>query len=265
MGLRTKWKPGDQFLVHHKDAALVVVEKRAGLLTHGNPGSDEENLFADLKAFLRDRPGERGLRVVHRLDRVVSGLLVFARQEKSYDRLVQQFAEHSVKRQYVACVKGLLEKDQGTISVPLNTKPMEVQVVEDEEDGRRAVTHYEVVQRFERSKTTMVKVRLETGLRNQIRVHFAHIGHPLLGERKYQPQKPSAQKHHRIFLHAEQLGFIHPYQKDLREFEARLPPDLIRWRNRLSKGCAEDQVDKLPARSNADIADTKKRKRRKTR
>lgn len=234
MGLRTKWKPGDDFLVRHKDAHIVVVEKKAGMLTHAGPEQDERSLLSSLRHFLGPRAQVRG---VHRLDRVVSGLLVFARTERAYDSLVQQFAEHTVDRHYLAGVATAPEPPEATVEAWLDTEPMDVKVVDEEFEGaRRAITHYRVLETLPGG--ALLEVRLETGCRNQIRVHLAHLGHPLLGERKYHPERPRAQGHERIFLHAAELGFNHPLTRGKLHFEAAPPPDLRRWMAALRKGAA---------------------------
>lgn len=233
MGLRTRWRPGDDFLLRHKDAHVLVVEKKAGMLTHASREQDEKSLLSSLRHFLGPRNPIRG---VHRLDRVVSGLLVFARSERAFERLTAQFAEHSVERRYVAGVAEAPARGQGRLEDWLDTEPMEVRVVAPETEGaRRAVTHYAVRERHPGG--ALLEVRLETGLRNQIRVQLAHHGHPLLGERKY-ASPPSAQGRNRIFLHAEVLGFDHPITRARHRFEAALPPDLERWRRALEGGPA---------------------------
>lgn len=232
MALRTKWKPGDDFLLRHKDAHLVVVEKKAGMLTHAGPEQDEKSLLSSLRRFLAPKGHVRG---VHRLDRVVSGLLVFARTERAYEGLTGQFAARTVERRYIAGVRGTPDSAEATLVDHLDPEPMEVQVVgEDHEGAKRALTHYRLLEAHPGG--SVLEVRLETGLRNQIRVQLAHHGHPLLGERKYHPERPRAQGKERIFLHAATLGFDHPLTREPMRFEAGLPPDLRRWVAALKRG-----------------------------
>jgi 23S rRNA pseudouridine1911/1915/1917 synthase len=233
MALRTRWRRGDRFLIRHKDSAIAVVEKKAGLLTVATESGRGENLLHLLRAFLSPK-GRAPLYPVHRLDRVVSGLLVFARTQEARSRLSTQFREHTVERKYVAAVHGVLERDRGTFESKLVTDDRSLVVYSEEEEGgrgRNAITHWRVLERFERKKTTLVEVELETGLRNQIRVHFAEAGHPLLGERKY--ERAGRQGHERIFLHAAVLGFQHPITRQKMRFEAPLPPDLASWKRSL--------------------------------
>ena len=237
MGLRTQWRPGDTFLVRHKDAHIVVVEKKAGILTHATdlPRSqtestrDEPNILDGLRRFLDERAGRRHLKAVHRLDRVVSGLLVFSRTEKAFQMLKAQFADRSVERSYVAVVEGH-PPHEGCVKHTLDVEPMTVRVVgSNHPQGRMAITHFEVRETLTKASASLVGVKLETGLRNQIRVQMTAIGHPLLGERKYSPRENRPQGQNRIFLHAEILGFTHPTTGQTLRFEAPLPPDLRRW------------------------------------
>ena len=235
-GLRKSWRSSDQFLVRHKDSSIVVVEKKAGLLTVRTPSNKGANLLELIDRFLEPKRRRRGVFAVHRLDRPVSGLLVFARTPVAKDRLTEQFAEHTVERRYVAAVDGVLPDDEGTFESWLRSDPHTLRMFSDEgTDGKHAVTHWRVSQRYKHS--TLVEVQLETGLRNQIRVHFAEAGFPLLGERKYldkdHPDHSSIQGHIRIFLHAAVLGFNHPLTREPMRFEAEVPSDLKRMQSKL--------------------------------
>jgi 23S rRNA pseudouridine1911/1915/1917 synthase len=242
MSLRTRWRPGDRFLVRHKDDALVVVEKKAGLLTTPTPSGRGADLMALVEEFLGGRRSRPRVFPVHRLDRPVSGLLVIARTAHAQMALRDQFAEHSVERRYVAGVSGVLAEDRGVFESLLTSDPRTLKVRSGEQ-GRRAVTRWEVIERFVDAQATVVDVELETGRRNQIRVHFAEAGHPLLGEKKYLPDDdPDAdlsQGVQRLFLHAAVLGFTHPVHRRRLRFEAPIPPDLLAWQRALAKGRLE--------------------------
>jgi 23S rRNA pseudouridine1911/1915/1917 synthase len=226
MTLRSRWRPGDSFLVRHKDSAVLVVEKKAGVLSQRTESGRDPDMLGLLRAFLG---GRASVLPVHRLDRVVSGLLVYARTYEDQQRLITQFAKHDVERRYLAAVKGRMERDSGTFESKLVDRSIVVYSDEEDEEARTAITHWKVIERFARA--TLVEVRLETGLRNQIRVQFADAGHPLLGERKY--AKGGAQGTERIFLHAAVLGFVHPRTRQPMRFEAKLPPELARWKRKL--------------------------------
>lgn len=239
MSLRTRWKTGDRFLVRYKDAALLVVEKKAGVLSQRTETGRGEDMLTLVREFLGPRVKSNNVFPVHRLDRAVSGLLVYARQYDVQQDLIAQFTEHSVDRTYVACVKGLIKEDQGVHDSWLYTedKTLVVYSVEDDDPrpAKRAITHWRVLERFKESGTTLIEAKLETGLRNQIRVHFAEAGHPLLGDRKYGNAPRKNQSQERIFLHAAELGFEHPLSRERKVFTSALPPDLKAWKESLQE------------------------------
>ncbi len=234
MTLRVRWRPGDRYLVRHFDRTLMVIEKQAGILCHRTQEEDY-NLLDLLRDFVAGRGGGPVL-PIHRLDRNVSGLLVYARVGFAERHLIEQFASHYPQRRYLAMCEGVLEQDQGTYDSLLQIEDPTTRVYSVDYEGpgiRRGVTHWRVLERL--PNATFIEVELETGLRNQIRVHFAEAGHPLLGERKY-ARKPKPQERQRIFLHAAQLGFEHPQTHEFMRFEARLPPDLWMWKKQVLRG-----------------------------
>ncbi|MEM7678533.1 MAG: RluA family pseudouridine synthase [Myxococcota bacterium] len=241
---KAQWRPGRPFLVHHIDPSIVVVEKKAGLLSQGTTRG-EPNLFGQVRDFIRKRNPQAPLFAVHRLDRVVSGLLVYALTRQSYEHLTDQFRRHETEREYWAVARGILPDKEGEIVSHLRTDHPSLKVFsvpERHPKARRAQTAYRVRERLEAAEATRLTLWLKTGLRNQIRVQLAEIGHPLLGERKYTDHARSsrAQKRHRIFLHAGKLGFVHPYTGRNVHFEASLPPDLTRWLAELRRGKSLD-------------------------
>ena len=210
------------FTVVYQDEHLVVVNKEAGLLTVPTDRGDRNTLVDRLNAHLK-RGQVRGptVGVVHRLDRDTSGLLVFARRPEIATRLIRQFAEHHPDRQYVALAAGRIVRDRDTIRSYLSTDRALNQ--RSGPEGDLAVTHYEVQRRYR--DVTAVAVRLETGQRNQIRVHLAELGHPVLGDVRYRPDLAShpAWPYPRLALHARSLGFAHPVHGRPLVFEAELP------------------------------------------
>jgi 23S rRNA pseudouridine1911/1915/1917 synthase len=163
--------------------------------------------------------------VVHRLDRDTSGLLVFAKDARVREALRAQFREHSVERIYLAIVAGRVEADAGTFASRLATnKGLHRYSTRDETAGERAVTHFRVRRRG--AEATVVDVQLETGRRNQIRVHFAEAGHPVLGDPRYgsgravHPHWPAD----RLALHAAVLGLAHPVTGEPMRWESPMPP-----------------------------------------
>lgn len=206
----------------HRDEALMVVDKPAGLVVHPAPGTVEPTLVDLLAADLGGgEPGRPG--IVHRLDKDTSGLLVVARTREAHAALSAQIKERTVERRYKALVKGRLSSRTGTIDAPLGRDHRRPEKIAIGGRGRRqARTHFEVDELLEGD--TLVSVRLETGRTHQIRVHFEAIGHPVCGDPRY----GSAGRHGlaRQFLHAERLGFVHPVSGAAVAFDSALPEDL---------------------------------------
>jgi len=211
--------------VVYEDEALLVVDKPAGLVVHPAPGHETGTLVHALLA--RGIGGGHGARpgIVHRLDRDTSGLLVVARSEAVYQRLVELMAARRIERTYTALAVGRLPQDEGTIDAPIgrhvrDRKRMSLHTVA----PQRAVTHFSVVRRY--AGHTLLDVRLETGRTHQIRVHFAAIGYPVAGDVVYgRRARPAGLE--RQFLHARRLALPHPLDEEQRlVFEAALPPDL---------------------------------------
>jgi 23S rRNA pseudouridine1911/1915/1917 synthase len=194
------------FALVHQDEDLVIVDKPAGLLTAPTPESDRSNLAK----LLEEKVGAP-IFVVHRIDLETSGLLVFARTAEANRLLSERFRVHDVERLYLAGLRGVLAEDERTVDVPVG--------------GKRAVTHVTVVERF--AAATLVRCRLETGRTHQIRLHTRHIGHPVLGDRKYGEASPVDPP--RMALHAALLGIKHPRTGEVLRFEAAWPADLAEW------------------------------------
>ena len=219
----------------HEDSAVFVINKPAGLVVHpgaGNPRSTLQNalLHRDPALALRPRAG-----IVHRLDKGTSGLMVVARTDAAHSRLVKALAGHEVERVYEAVAIGVMTAG-GTIDAPIDRHPVDRLRMAVRGNGREAVTHYRVIERFRAH--THVRVELETGRTHQIRVHLAHAGFPLVGDAVYgrrlvMPKTPSPRAEaalrgfHRQALHAARLAFVHPVSGERVEFKAPLPADLV--------------------------------------
>ncbi|NFR04390.1 RluA family pseudouridine synthase, partial [Clostridium botulinum] len=161
------------------------------------------------------RPG-----IVHRIDKDTSGVLVVAKNNKAHEILAEQLKEHSMKREYIAVVEGIVKEENGLVDEPLGRNPKDRIKMAVVEGGKNAVTHYEVLKRFK--KNTLVKCILETGRTHQIRVHMSYIGHPLVGDPMYGFKKQRFKLNGQM-LHAKKLGFIHPTTEKYIEFESDLP------------------------------------------
>jgi 23S rRNA pseudouridine1911/1915/1917 synthase len=221
----------------HQDEHLLVLDKPAGLVVHpgaGNPAGTLLNalLHHDPKLAELPRAG-----IVHRLDKDTSGLMVVARTLPTYTALVDLLSRHEVERQYEAVVLGTMVAG-GTVDEPIGRSMGDRlrQAVRDEEDGKRAVTHYRLRERFRAH--SLLQCQLETGRTHQIRVHLAHIHHPLIGDPLYGgglklPKGASAELittlrgFRRQALHAEKLSFIHPISGEALSFSAERPGDQL--------------------------------------
>lgn len=208
----------------YEDDDLLVVNKPKGMVVHPAAGNYSGTLVNALMYHCKDslsgingvmRPG-----IVHRIDKNTSGLLMVAKTDNSHNALAEQIKEHSFKREYEAVVYGNIKDDFGTVDAPIFRHPTKRKQMAVVEGGRDAVTHYEVINRF--NGFTHLKLRLETGRTHQIRVHMAYIGHPVAGDEVYGPKKVITALNGQC-LHARTLGFVHPETKEYMEFISDLP------------------------------------------
>ncbi|SHI17641.1 RluA family pseudouridine synthase [Clostridium intestinale] len=207
----------------YEDHDVIVVNKPQGMVVHPAPGNYTGTLVNALLYHCKDLSGINGVirpGIVHRIDKDTSGILVVAKNDNSHNFLAAQLKDHSMKREYYALVEGRVKNDIGTINEKLGRDPKDRIKMAIVKEGREAITHYEVLENYD--YTTLVKCNLETGRTHQIRVHMAHIGHPLVGDPVYSYKK-SKFKLMGQMLHAKTLGFVHPTTKEFLEFSTELP------------------------------------------
>lgn len=237
----------------YEDNDLLIVNKAAGMVVHPGVGNFTGTLMnalvyhidnlpqpekrSDKDPFGQVRPG-----LVHRIDKNTTGLLVIAKNDIALNRLSKAFHEKAVKRRYIALVWGTVKEDEGTITTYIGRDVRDrkkMAAYKDASHGKIAITHYKVIERF--TYTTLIECRLETGRTHQIRVHMAHIGHPLFNDHEYggdRVLKGTAVGSYAAFvqnafaliprqaLHAQSLGFVHPITGKEIYFESELPDDM---------------------------------------
>ncbi|MBQ6848362.1 MAG: RluA family pseudouridine synthase [Clostridia bacterium] len=218
----------------YEDNDLLVVNKPKGMVVHPAAGNYSGTLVNALMFHCGDslsgingvsRPG-----IVHRIDKNTSGLLMVAKNDNSHNGLAKQIKEHTFKREYEAIVYGNIKNDIGIVNAPIARHPTKRKQMAILAGGREAITNYEVLERF--GGFTHLRLRLETGRTHQIRVHMAHIGHPVAGDEVYGPKKVIAALNGQC-LHARTLGFVHPATKEYMEFTSELPSYFSEFKKKL--------------------------------
>lgn len=207
----------------YEDEDVIVVNKHQGMVVHPAPGNYRGTLVNALLYHCKDLSSINGIirpGIVHRIDKDTSGVLVIAKNDESHNKLSEQLKDHSMKREYYALIEGRLKNDSGTIDKPLGRCKKDRLKIGIVEDGKRAVTHYEVLERY--NGYTLIKCVLETGRTHQIRVHMASIGFPLVGDPLYGFKRQKFKLEGQV-LHAKTLGFIHPRTQQYMEFSSELP------------------------------------------
>jgi 23S rRNA pseudouridine1911/1915/1917 synthase len=233
----------------HDEADFCVVDKPAGMATHPARGNLDGTLVNALLAKLGPLPAINGVRrpgIVHRLDKDTSGLLVVAKTDRAMLALTQAMAARRIKRLYDGVVWGLPPSARGAIDAPIGRDAHDRTKFAVKEDGRRAVTHYQVTESYPRiqaidrdapSSAALLRLELETGRTHQIRVHCAAIDHPLIGDQIYGPRYPGVLMQ-RQALHAAELSFVHPFREAKLRFTAPWPHDFAELVDRLRAGGA---------------------------
>lgn len=221
----------------YEDEAVAVVNKPQGMVVHPSAGHPNGTMVNALMYHVKDlstingvvRPG-----IVHRIDKDTSGLLMVAKNDLAHESLAKQLKDKTSLRKYVALVHGVIPHEKGTINAPIGRSKVNRKMQAVREDGKPAVTHFNVLERF--NDFTLVELTLETGRTHQIRVHMKYIGYPLAGDPVYGPSKTL--KGNGQFLHAKLLGFTHPITGQEIVFEAPLPTIFEKTLEKLRKSVA---------------------------
>ena len=212
--------------VVYEDGDLIVVNKPKGLVVHPAPGHPDGTLVNALLFHCGDSlsgiGGEKRPGIVHRIDKETSGLLIAAKNDFAHRALSDQLKDRSLSREYETIVRGTIRDEAGVIDAPIGRHPTDrKKMAVTDKNSRPAVTHYEVLARF--PGYTHLRCKLETGRTHQIRVHLAHIGHPVLGDVVYGMKKPELGQSSQC-LHARAIRFLHPRTGEAMRFETPLPP-----------------------------------------
>ncbi len=215
----------------YEDDDVLVVNKPKGMVVHPSAGHYSGTLVNAVMYHCKDslsgingqvRPG-----IVHRIDMDTTGSLIICKNDESHINIAEQIKEHSVNRIYVGIVCGNVKEDEGTIEGAIGRHPIErKKMAINEKNGKPAVTHYKVLERF--GNYTYIQFKLETGRTHQIRVHMASIGHPLLGDSLYSSGRSPFKHLQGQTLHAQTIGFVHPRTGTYMEFSAPLPEYFVK-------------------------------------
>lgn len=219
----------------YEDHDFLIINKPKDMVVHPAPGHYEGTIVNAIMFHCKNelsgingvmRPG-----IVHRIDKDTTGSLIICKNDEAHNYIAAQLKEHSITRKYRAIVYGVIKEDEGTVDAPIGRHPTDrKKMAINEKNGKRAVTHYHVLERF--LNYTYIECQLETGRTHQIRVHMASIGHPLLGDQVYCKAKPPFKLEGQT-LHAMTIGFIHPSTREYVEYEAPLPDYFVNLLNKL--------------------------------
>lgn len=231
----------------YEDSHIAVINKPKGMVVHPAPGNPGGTLVNALMYHLSDLSGIGGeLRpgIVHRIDKLTSGLIVVAKNDMAHASLAAQLKEHSARRTYIAIVDGNIKEDSGTVDAPIGRHPVDRKRMAVVKDGREAVTHWRVLERY--GVYTLIEARLETGRTHQIRVHMAYIKHPVAGDTVYGSAKPKLGLEGQA-LHAARLELTHPATGERMIFRADVPEYFTSALKKAGRKEAEDIETTLKA------------------
>ncbi len=216
----------EKMKILYEDEAIIVIEKDSGLLSVATENERSLTAYKQLMEYVQKLDPKNRIFVVHRLDRETSGVLLFAKSEKVKHTLQEGWKDMVKERSYVALVEGIVKKPEDTITSWLKeTKTFKMYSSPKSEDAKKAITHYKVIKA--NNNLSLLSVYLETGRKNQIRVHMSDIGHPIVGDKKYGAKGNAIG---RFGLHAIVLAFKHPVTGELLRFKSNIPTEFLKKR-----------------------------------
>ena len=233
----TKIKAQDIFVpVIYEDENIIVINKPKGMVVHpanGNPDGTLVNAILNIcKDSLSGIGGEIRPGIVHRLDKDTSGIIIIAKNDNTHINLSKQIQDRKVVKKYIALVRGIISENEATINMPIGRSSKDRKKMAVRKDGKEAITHFKVVQRFK--NYTLLNLKIDTGRTHQIRVHMAEIGHPVVGDMVYSNGKNEFGVEGQM-LHAQSLDFIHPVTGQKMHLEAEIPEYFQEVLDKLSK------------------------------
>lgn len=217
--------PSDEPIdIVYEDEDLILLNKKGDMVVHPSYAHYKDSLSNALAGYYKKTGQEHVMRVIGRLDRETSGLIIFAKNRHSASILSRKSERMSRRKEYLALCSGIFETKEGTVDAPIERIPGQRMIREVRDDGKRAITHYKVEKEFQ--DFSLVRLKLDTGRTHQIRVHMSYIGHPLLGDNLYGKDIQDNKGLTRAALHACHLEFEQPITGEKLSFEAQLPEDM---------------------------------------
>ena len=210
----------------YEDKDIIVVNKPKGMVVHPANGNPDGTLVNAIMAICKDSlsgiGGELRPGIVHRLDKDTSGILVVAKNDKAHINMSEQIKEHEVEKTYIALVRGIVKENEASINMPIGRSEKDRKKMAVKKNGKNAITHFKVLERFPKHNCTLLEIKIETGRTHQIRVHLSHIGYPVIGDEVYSSGKNEWNVKGQC-LHAKSLKFKHPITNKEMFLEAKIP------------------------------------------